>query len=418
MRLSRSTSDRTPASAEDRRAEGLAFLALAVSLSLALASKLTCIDQTRAGEPERHWCFSDIKALWSERGFDVEATPYADPPRAYPVDYVFEYPPGIAYPAYGLARLVDSRLSYFIVTALTLAASAFLSLWLLSRVQRATGGSQRRLMILAASPGLVVFAFHTWDLWSVVPAAGGLAAAAYSRRNLAGALFGLGAAVKWWPGLLLVTVLWGPWARRDGAAQEGLRGLAARFTPSLIALALWGLVQLPAWLIDGQNWWASMRLHLARRPNTDSLFHLVALAGRRLWPSAFWTDGYTTLATLITFALLFAGIAYVARRLHQGRLAPTDAALLLVIVFLLSSKVFSPQFILWLLPVAVISRPSWPRILAVDVPNALVWILLAGAVFELRLFQAAVVIRTVALAWLAVFMFRQVRSAGHHMIAA
>jgi hypothetical protein len=44
--------------------------------------------------PERHWCFSDIKALYDQRGFDVKAVPYANPPADYPVNYVFEYPPG------------------------------------------------------------------------------------------------------------------------------------------------------------------------------------------------------------------------------------------------------------------------------------------------------------------------------------
>jgi hypothetical protein len=86
---------------------------LAAALLVAFVPKLLCLKQIDAGVPERHWCFSDIKALYDQRGFDVKAVPYANPPADYPVNYVFEYPPGIAFPAYGLARLVNTRLEFF-----------------------------------------------------------------------------------------------------------------------------------------------------------------------------------------------------------------------------------------------------------------------------------------------------------------
>jgi uncharacterized membrane protein len=379
----------------------LVALALAFSLILAFAPKLLCQEQLRAGRPERHWCFSDLKQLWGARGFDVDAAPYGDPPPGYPVDYQFEYPPGIGLPAYGLARLTATRMQFFLANALALAACAVVTVWQLGRALHGLGRPQSRLLLFAASPGLMMFAMHTWDLFSVAPAAAGLAAAARGRPRLAGAWFGLGAAVKWWPALLVVLLLVGPWAAREAAAHgsDRLSGLR-RLAPAATAAAVWAAVQVPAIAVSPTNWWASTALHLQRRANRDSLFGVLFESGVSLWPSSFWSAAATRLLTVVTLGSLLVGVGYVAHRLHRGTLDVGDAALALVALFLLTAKVFSPQFILWLAAVAVVARVPWSRLLAVEVPNAAVWIFLAGQLFHLQAFRPLAVLRWLALAWM------------------
>lgn len=72
---------------------------------------------------------------------------------------------------------------------------------------------------------------------------------------------------------------------------------------------------------------------------------------------------------------------------------------------------FSPQFIVWLLPVAVVSRVGWTPVLAVEATNAAVWLLYGpwmahhqDAAFSgfLVAAQAMSVVRAAAVAWLVV----------------
>ena len=49
-------------------------------------------------------------------------------------------------------------------------------------------------------------------------------------------------------------------------------------------------------------------------------------------------------------------------------------AFLLVAAFLLLNKVWSPQYSLWLVPLAVLALPRWRLLLAWKTLDALVWV--------------------------------------------
>jgi uncharacterized membrane protein len=51
-----------------------------------------------------------------------------------------------------------------------------------------------------------------------------------------------------------------------------------------------------------------------------------------------------------------------------------QVAFLLVAGFLLLNKVWSPQYSLWLLPLAVLARPAWRSLLAWQATEALLWV--------------------------------------------
>ncbi|MDP8961955.1 MAG: glycosyltransferase 87 family protein [Actinomycetota bacterium] len=409
----------------------LALGALVVTLTLAYAIKAVCVGGQPAFWGDTRYChsdawllrsfrYSDVSILWSLRGFDVDAVPYAPPPGDYPTDYTFEYPPGLTFPAWLIALVTSSRAAFFNVHALTFAIAALATTAALTNALRALGRSPWRLLGFALSPGLVLFAMHNWDVWAVALTALGLAAASRGRPKWAGFWFGLGAATKWWPGLLVVTLLAGPWAPRDETGHP-LRRLRTRAQPLLVAAAVWVTVQLPAMLIGVRGWAGATLFHLRRPPNPDSTGAVVAAVGSWLLPGPFWEETFTVFTTVVSLGVLMGGVLLVVSRLARHRLDPGDAALALVGLFLLTGKVFSPQFVLWLLPVAVLARVTWWPMAAVELTNAAVWLLYYApwVVHQsdgsplLTADQAASVPRSFAVAWLVLAALRYGAQPGH-----
>lgn len=79
----------------------------------------------------------------------------------------------------------------------------------------------------------------------------------------------------------------------------------------------------------------------------------------------------------VSLAVLVLGAAVVVRRLSRRLVDPVDAMLALVALFLVTSKVFSVQFVLWLLPLLVLSRVPARRLVLVQVVGSAVWLLYA-----------------------------------------
>lgn len=364
-----------------RAAPWVVAAALLLTLTLAWAGKAVCVDGETGFWAITRYCYSDVTVFWSQRGFDVGAVPYSGPPDGYPVDYTFEYPPGLAFLAWGLGLLADSRSTFFHLHALSFAAAAALALWYLDRALAATRGdgwrgSRWRLLGFALSPGVVLFGMQNWDLWVVLPVAIGLAEAARGRSLRAAAWFGLGAAIKWWPVLLVVTLLAGPW-RPDPEAGTPLRvrpfGMDLR--PALVGGGVWAALQLPAVAVSPSGWWDAIAFHLERSPNWDSTAMALAQFGGWVAPGELWGEPFSFAWTVVSLVLLLVGSAYVVARLREGTLRPEEAALVLLALFLVVGKVFSPQFIVWLVPLAVVARVSWTPVLAVEAANAAVWLL-------------------------------------------
>ncbi len=400
----------TPATDSARRRRlrvvaGAAVLFLVV-LALSWWGKAVCIDGEEGFWRATRYCYSDVRVLWSFRGFDVDALPYAGPPPGYPTDYTFEYPPGLGFGAHLVALLTDSRRGFFTLTGVTLAASAIATFaaaaWWMLRDRLPV----ERLLLLALSPAVLLFAFQNWDLWAVAPAFGAVAALAAGRRDLGAVLIGVGFAMKWWPGLLGLLLLWGPWTPdRDLPPVE-------RWRPAGLA-ALTGLVlQAPAVLASPSGWVEAHLFHARRTTNLESGLQGIHDLGAHLLPSSFWDGGWWTLVNVTTLALLVGVLVHVSRRLRAGTIDPRDAALAIVTAFLLSSRVASPQFVLWVLPFAVVARVSVLPVVVVEGLNAVNWLLYGPALAGLdrgflHAAQGAGLLRRIAVAWLLVEALRR-----------
>jgi uncharacterized membrane protein len=158
------------------------------------------------------------------------------------------------------------------------------------------------------------------------------------------------------------------WRRRDP-------GPALRTT--FATLLTWAAVNAPvAWAYPA-GWGEFFRLNTARPADPDSLWYVVSYFTG--WPGfdGELAPGRTpTLLNAVIVVLFLAaclGVVVLARRAPRPpRLA--SLAFLVVAAFLLLNKVWSPQYSLWLVPLAVLALPRWRLLLAWMTLDALVWV--------------------------------------------
>ena len=330
-------------------------------------------------------CYSDTVPLYGIEGLSAGNVPYRDPwyeNEGTPQEQVryMEYPVLTGFFQYANARLTDAYLwlttrlplpaglpvvIYFDITAVFLAIA-----WIV--VVRCVHGLRRvrpwDTALVALSPLVVVHVFTNFDALAVACATAGMLALARGRPWLAGVVLGVGGAFKFYPLLLLLPILvLGLRRRQLGVAVPAIVG----------AVLTWVAVNLPVALAWPVGWWEFFRLNqdAARRPGfavlRGQLLHRLAglrrPAHRRPDPEPCSTPWWPCCTVLVC-----AGVAVLGFRAPRPpRLA--SLAFLLVAGFLLVNKVWSPQYSLWLVPLAVLALPRWRILLAWMAVDALLW---------------------------------------------
>jgi uncharacterized membrane protein len=109
------------------------------------------------------------------------------------------------------------------------------------------------------------------------------------------------------------------------------------------------------------------------------------------------------------------------RSTHVPRIA--QLALLILLGFLLVNKVYSPQYVLWLLPIAALARPRWRDLLVWQAGEvfyfAMVWMHLGGftapatAGAQDKAYSVAIIVRVLAELYLAAVVIRDIVQPEH-----
>jgi uncharacterized membrane protein len=181
-------------------------------------------------------------------------------------------------------------------------------------------------------------------------------------------LLGIGGAFKLYPLMLLLPVLLVGIRRRDLATPAWTIGGA---------VAAWAAVNVPVLLAFPTGWWEFIRLNQTRLADPDSLYfvvqHFTGWAGFDGTLADGQPPAVLNAVSSGLFVVCCAGIALLALRAPRPpRVA--SLAFLVVAAFLLVNKVWSPQYSLWLVPLAVLALPRWRLLLAWMVVDALVWV--------------------------------------------
>ena len=291
-------------------------------------------------------CYSDAVPFWGGRGVAAGEIPYLQARMEYPV-----LTGALIWLECIVARLLrgpnaDAATFLFVVSAVN-AALAFLVLWMMERA----GVDRRRLYLWAAAPPLVLYLGHNWDMLAVALAVTALLAARAGRLAVAVRWAAVGTAAKLFPVLMLPLFgLTAFFRKGDG----GGRRIGGTVSLAILAILVWGAINAPLAWAAFDNWAEFYRFSSERSGTAASIWELLATFG--LWASPI------PARNLVSFAMFAAGAAIIVA-IGWRRLGERPWLLFTPVLawFLLTNKVYSPQFDLWLYPFLILtSYRLWP----------------------------------------------------------
>ncbi|GAA3189011.1 MULTISPECIES: glycosyltransferase family 87 protein [Streptomyces] len=298
-----------------------------------------------------HACYSDIPHLFSGRGFADGLIPYFD---RLPGDMEYlEYPvlTGLfmevaSWLTPNGGEIVQREQIYWLVNAGMLMVCATVLVVCVARTHRNRPWDG---LFVALAPALALTATINWDLLAVALTAAGMLLWSRSHPLRAGVLIGLATAAKLYPVLLLGPLLVLFW--RAGAWRAYGRCLTG-------AVASWLVVNLPVMFTHDpsgfhlREGWAKFYTFSQERPiDFGSVWLLISQRTGNPLENA---NLYATLLMLLGCGGLALLTLYAPRRPRFAQLA-----FLVVALFVLTNKVYSPQYVLWLIPLAALARPRW-----------------------------------------------------------
>jgi uncharacterized membrane protein len=313
------------------------MLALALTCALGWLFKAECAPGGWTGDEQYSTgCYSDAVPFWTGRGVVAGEVPYFQARMEYPV-----LTGALIWVEGGATRLLfghdANAMDFEFVVTFVNALLAGLILWQLWRA----GMDERRLWAWACAPPLILYVGHNWDLLAVAFAIGALLYARAAKPVQSAALAGLGMAAKLFPVLLLPLL---------GLPALFQRKLLLAIAIGAAAVAAWGLVNAPVALAAFENWSEFYRFSGERSGTMASIWEILGQTGG--WPISIPDRNLYSLAIFVAGASAIIGFGW---RQHSARLWVLFTPLLAW--FLLTNKVYSPQFDLWLYPMLLMTVP-------------------------------------------------------------
>jgi uncharacterized membrane protein len=377
------------------RPVSLAMVLVCVSATMVLgvAAKADCASGDWGDLRQyKHLCYSDIVPLLGTEQLERPGgsrLPFINPCVTVPGQNCDEYPVLTMYfiRVAGWFSGNDYARFYYVNAALLFACALIIAALLYLM-----GGA--RALMFALAPTLLIYGTMNWDLFAVVFATAGLFYLFRRRDVAAGAMLGLGAAAKLYPILLAVPFIGQRLRERrpDAAIKIGWA-----------TLGTWAVINLPFALASPSSWFRFFSFNTDRSPDFDSLWYI---ACRHVSGGCH----FTTRQVNVLSALLFVGAVLCVwglRALRSPDFPRWTLGFPIIALFLVTSKVYSPQYGLWLLPWFALAVPGLRGFIAFEIADV--------AVFATRFwwfgkyevdplaspawFEAMVLFRTAVLIW-------------------
>ena len=303
------------------------LILLAIGASLLSFAKFSHCENTGWATPGQyiHACYSDIPALFGTRGLDKNDWPFASD------DNSVEYPVVTAIVMYATSFVANSPVSYFNINIL------FLILLFIATVALVRKIRPEFAYLVPIAPAMIASLYINWDLWAIATMM--LAIYWFDRKQYlhSALIMGLSISTKFLPVFLLIPIAFILW--RDDKLKELIKYVG-------VVAATWIALNLPFALTTPTGWWRFYKLNLERGPDWGSFWLALQQLGISL-----------TNLNYLSILLLLIALTSVAIMLFELKYTPTLASVAFIVLasVMVASKVYSPQYVLWLTPLAVIA---------------------------------------------------------------
>ena len=274
-----------------------------------------------------HACYTDIPALFSERGLNTNTFPYLSAANS------MEYPPVTGLIAWAISFITpnSSNVLYFDLNILFLIMMYFISALILKAL------APKYLNLFLASPAVIASLFINWDLIAVASALLTVYFFEKKKYEESAIALGISIATKFFPIVMLLPIAIIFYRRKQ--IKQLSRYL---FTTAI----LWLAINLPiaAFYFDG--WWRFFKLNIERGADFGSIWYGLSLLNINI-------SNLDLIYPLLSIALFIALALYLFKLDKIPNLA--HITFFAVVIFTTFGKVYSPQYVLWLTPFAVIA---------------------------------------------------------------
>ena len=322
-------------------------------------------------------CYSDLTALYGARNIDQKVWPFESSENA------IEYPVITGVVIWLTSLPVSSFLTFSYLNAFLLALLFIGATFLLYRIR------PEFAPLLAFSPAVIGSLYINWDIWAVIGALLTIYFFKEKRFEYSAISLGIAIATKFFPIVLIIPIAFYLWN------LENLRSVI-RF--KFITLSTWLLINLPV-ALTSPGWSRFYEMNLERANDLGSIWYALELRGMQISNPIYYLIGMAGIAAVIFYARKirsfddFAVIAFLS-----------------VALFATMSRVYSPQYVLWLTPLALLAMRDRSAFWIWQGGEALyhfaIWQFLAetsGAKYGVGegFYILAILIRVATLAWFA-----------------
>jgi uncharacterized membrane protein len=308
-----------------------ALLFLALVATLLGAFKFSPCEQSLWATPDQYVraCYSDIASLYGDRDLDKDQWSYSSPTNAV------EYPVITGTVMWFFARVLPSGeneiFNYYRLNIIFLAALFIFIAYIVYRIRPEVA------YLAAIAPAAIASLYINWDLWAIASMMLAIYWFDRKRFDYSALAIGISISTKFLPIFLLLPIVLIFWRRNE--IKTLVRYLA-------ITVSTFAVINIPVLLTTPEGWLRFYQLNFDRGQDWGSAWYALSSLGVPLGSTNFFAILALLIAVLAISLFIFG---------TKETVNLADVSFIVLALVMVASKVYSPQYVLWLVPLAVIA---------------------------------------------------------------